>query len=171
MGLPEGVAWKVPAGAHIAVELHYRAARDRVVEQGMLGLHFSPKAQAGTVFNTILEAKGEVLPGSAPPRFHASVRLPESENVVALWPEVVPGIESYEVSARKPDGTTEVLLFAKNIRLDWPTPYIFKAPVKLVTGTQLSVTAYYGNRDLSPQPAGIRLTVASYGAASRSGRH
>ena len=167
MGLPEGVAWRIPAGAHIAAEIHYHGARERTVEQGTLGLHWAGSARAGTVSGTVLEAKGEVPPGVASQRFSASARLPVSENIVALWPEVVPGVESIEVSAHKPDGTTEVLLFARNIRLDWPTPYIFKAPVPLANGTQLSVTAYYANAGSAPQPGGIRLTVAGYRAPVR----
>jgi hypothetical protein len=166
MGLPEGTAWRIPAGAHIVAEIHYHGARERVVDQGTLGLHFARSARAGTVSDTVLEAKGDVPARVARQRFHASTRLPVSENIVALWPEVVPGVESIEVSGRKPDGTTEVLLFAKNIRLDWPTPYIFKEPVALVSGTQLSVTAYYSNAGPAPRPGGIRLTVAGYQAAS-----
>lgn len=164
--LPEGVAWRIPAGAHIIAEIHYHGARERIVDQGTLGLHFAGSARAGTVSNTILEAKQDVPAGVPHQRFRASTRLQVSESIVALWPEVVPGIESIEVSARKPDGTTEVLLFAKNIRLDWPAPYIFKDPVTLANGTQLSVTAYYANAGPAPQPGGIRLTVLSYPAAS-----
>src|SRR5262249_44704249 len=122
---------------------------------------------AGTVSGTVLEAKGEGAAGVVSRRFYASARLPVSENIVGLWPEVVPGGESIEVSGRKPDGRTEGLCVGKNIRLDWPTSYIFKAPVPLVNGTQLSVTAYYANPGSAPRPGGIRLTVASYRAGSR----
>jgi hypothetical protein len=62
------------------------------------------------------------------------------------------GVKAIEVSARKPDGSTEVLLFAKDIPVDWPTPYVLKDPVRLPTGTVLSVTR------------GVHLTVSSYRA-------
>ena len=63
---------------------------------------------------------------------------------VALRPEISSGAKSLEVSVRNPDGNTEVLLFAKDIPADWPTPYIFKKPVLLRRGAILSVTAYSG---------------------------
>jgi hypothetical protein len=66
------------------------------------------------------------------------------------------------VSARKPNGGTEILLFAKDIPLDWPTPYIFKNSVSLPTGTALSATAYYTNAGAAPLAGGIRLTVSQY---------
>ena len=83
-------------------------------------------------------------------------------NVIALRPEVFPGVKSIEVSARKPDGGIDVLLFAKDLQLDWPTPYIFKEPVALRAGTELSVTAYYANQAATAQRGGIRLTVSRF---------
>jgi hypothetical protein len=68
---------------------------------------------------------------------------------------------SIEVSARKPSGGTEILLFAKDLPIDWPTPYIFKDPVFLPGGTRLSVIAAYAN-DPTPRPVGFRLTVSRY---------
>ena len=83
-------------------------------------------------------------------------------HALALRPEMAPGITSIEVSARRPDGGTDVLLFAKDIAVDWPTPYIFKEPVLLRRGATLSVTAYYTNPADAPRPGGIRLTVSRY---------
>jgi hypothetical protein len=81
--------------------------------------------------------------------------------VLALRPEVRPGVTSIEVSARKPDGTTEVLLFAKDIPLEWPTPYLLKHPTLLRRGTDLIATAYYRNTSAAPQPGGVHLTVSA----------
>src|SRR4029079_5579433 len=44
--LPSGDAYRVPAGSHIAAEIHYRGTPERVVEQGTLGLFFSDSARA-----------------------------------------------------------------------------------------------------------------------------
>ncbi len=79
-----------------------------------------------------------------------------------MRPEVVPGVTSVEVSARRQDGGTDVLLFEKDIPLDWPTPFVFADPVILRRGTTLSVTAYYANAGTAPAPAGVRLTVSGY---------
>jgi hypothetical protein len=45
-----------------------------------------------------------------------------------------------------------VLLFAKDIPIDWPTPYILKEPVMLARGTVLVVSG------------AVRLTVSAYRA-------
>jgi hypothetical protein len=72
------------------------------------------------------------------------------------------GVKSIEVSARKPDGGTEVMLFAKDLPADWPTPYIFKEPILLPSGTDVSVIAYFANSGAAPQTSGVRLTVSGY---------
>jgi hypothetical protein len=162
MSLPKGAAWRLPAGAHIAADIYYRSAKERVVEQGTLGLFFDDHPSADVVSDIVLEAKGEVPAGQTQHKFRAVTRFTLNTDAVALWPDLLPGVQSLEVSARKPDGTTQVLLFAKDIRSDWPTPYIFKTPVELTTSTELSVIAYYTNNGTTPQPGGVRLTVTAY---------
>jgi len=162
--LPEGAAFRLPAGTHIAVETHYQHVNQTVVDRGVVGVVF---ADAGTApsqapADMVLEAKGDVPAGATAKRFHAQTVLPSDTVLLAMRPEVVPGVTSVEVSARRPDGGTDVLLFEKDIPLDWPTPFVFADPVILRRGTSLSVTAYYANAGTSLAPAGVRLTVSGY---------
>jgi hypothetical protein len=137
MSLPKGTAYKVPAGSHILAEIHYAGAKERVIEQGTLGLFFADQSATDLVTDLVVEAK---------------TRLAADTYVIALRPEIRAGGKSIEVSARKPDGGTEILLFAKDIPVDWPTPYIIKAPVLLPRGSMLSVAGT------------SRLTVSTYRA-------
>ena len=137
MSLPKGTAYRLPAGSHIAAEIHYRGVRERATDRGSLGLYFSDQPSPNLVSDLLLEGKA---------------RLAEDTYIVALRPEIQPGVKFIEVSARKPDGGTEILLFAKDIPIDWPTPYILKEPVLLPRGTVLSVTG------------GVRLTASTYRA-------
>ncbi|PYS28772.1 MAG: hypothetical protein DMG11_11400 [Acidobacteria bacterium] len=139
----------MPAGSHVAAEIHYRGAKERVVERGRLGLFFADKPAPNTVSSLVLEGKSDSQ------KLRAESRLAADAYALALRPEIGAGVKSVEVSARKPDGGTEILLFAKDIPLDWPTPYVFKEPVLLRRGTVLSATAY------SAQPGRIRLTVTT----------
>jgi hypothetical protein len=160
--LPPGAAYRLPAGARIAAEIHYRGANEPAVDQGTLGLFFAGGSGTRTVSDVVLEARGEIPAGATAHRFRSEVRLNANVTALSLRPEVFEGVQSIEVSARKPDGGTEVLLYAKDLPLDWPTPYVFKEPVRLAAGTVLAVTAYYANLSSRPQPGGIRLTVSRY---------
>jgi hypothetical protein len=162
--LPEGSAWRLPAGSHIVAEIHYRGAargNDKAVDQGTLGLFFAAEPSPKPVSDLVLEAKGEVPAGAASQKFRAAAGIAMDTDVLALRVESQPGVQSVEVSARKPDGTTEVMLFEKNIRADWPTPSIYKDVVSLPRGAELSVVAYYANAGTASLTGGVRLTATT----------
>jgi hypothetical protein len=147
--LPAGTAFRLPAGSHIRAEIHYQGAKERVVEAGKLGLFFVDKPAPNTISDMVIEPKPDVSGN----RFRAEVRLTADTRAVALRPEFSSAVKSIEVSARKPDGGTQVLFFAKDLEADWPTPYIFKDAVLLTRATVLSVTAYGGP---------VKLTLSRY---------
>jgi Cu/Ag efflux protein CusF len=74
-------------------------------------------------------------------------------------------MQSIEVAAKMPDGTRRVLLFARDIPLQWPTPYVFSTPVALTKGTELSVIEHYASAALSPQPVRT-VTFSAYAGAA-----
>jgi hypothetical protein len=158
--LPQATVYRLPAGAHVVAEVHYQHLKERVTDRGRLGLFFENRSASRTVTDVVIEARGEVPGGATAHRFHAVTTMTADTTVLALRPELQPGIRSLEVSARRPDGGTDVLLFAKDIALSWPTPYIYADPVVLRGGTVLAVTAYYANAGKSPAPAGIRIIVS-----------
>jgi hypothetical protein len=164
--LPSTAAYRLPAGAHIVATIHYRHGNERIVDRGRLGLFFESRPSSHTVSDQVLEAKGDVPAGAVAQRFHAETVLSADTTLLALRPDVVSGVKTIEVAARTPDGGTDILLFAKDIPLEWPTPYIFAQPVAVRRGTTLSVTAYYANTGATPSPAGIRLTVSGYRTVS-----
>jgi len=154
--LPAGMAYRLPAGSHAVAEIHYKGATDQVVEQGTLGLFFADAPGRSPASDLILEIKS---PSGTPGKLRAETRLAADTYTLALWPEVAPGLKSIEVTARTPDGGTEILLFAKDPPADWPTPYILAKPVLLRRGTTLSATAYYAG---APPAGGMRLVVKRY---------
>ena len=160
--LPAGVAYRLPAGSRVVAEIHSVGRERQAVDQGVLGLFFADQFTPGTPADLVLEARGDVPAGATSHRLRADALVPADANVLALWPSFTSGIRTLEVSARRPDGGTDVLLFAKDIPLAWPTPYIFRKPAPLPAGTRLSVTAYYANPSSSPRSEAVRLTASRY---------
>ena len=64
-----------------------------------------------------------------------------------MWPRLGPGARSIEVTAIRPDGSVEPMLWVNSYRAEWPAPYILKEPITLPAGTRLVMTAYYDNAD------------------------
>ena len=160
--LPHGVAYRLPAGSRMVAEIHYVGAKERAEDRGAVGLYYADRPSTKTAAGLVLEASGSLPAHARAHRFRDEAVLSTDTYVVALRPEVTTGIKTIEVSARRPNGGTEVLLYAKDIPLEWPTPYIFKEPVLLPAGSRLIVTAYYQNPSASGRTAGIRLTASRY---------
>lgn len=157
MQLPEGVAYTLPARSHIIAEIHYRGADTAVVDEGRLGLSFAEGSALRTVSDIVLNAARAGGAG----RLRADVRLAADTHVVALRPEMSGDITSIEVSARRPDGGTDILLFARDFDENWPTPYVLREPVLLRRGTLLMVTAY---SEAAAPDGRVRMTVSGYPA-------
>ena len=66
------------------------------------------------------------------------------KNEVLVWgirTALIAEGSSLELSARRPDGSIEVLLWIPTARQDFPAPYIFEDPVRLPAGTVVTLTA------------------------------
>jgi hypothetical protein len=151
--LPDGVSARLPARSRIVADVHYRSTDRPVVDRGTLGLFFTPKPSAVSS-DVVLEAKA-----ISSDKLRATTRLSRDTRVWALRPDLVPGIASIEVSARTPDGGTEILLLAKNPGIEWPTPYIMKAPRLLRRGTEVSFVVQKPDASAGGR---MRLTMSRY---------
>ena len=166
--VPNNGGIRLPAGSHILADIYYMSAKERVTDQGTLGLTFAKAPPAAQVFDTVLEAKGAVPAVASGQKFRAVAHLTAETHALALRTESMTGVKSIEVSARRADGGTEVLLFAKDFQPDWPTPYIFKEPVVLPAGTDLSVVSYVANPGASPQTVSVRVTLSAFRKAPQA---
>lgn len=152
--LPRQTALRLPAGARIVVESHYRSARERVENRTQVGLHFGD-APARCVSDLRLRASAD-----REGRVRAVLALTDDTRVLALKPDVADGIRAFEVRARTPDGATQILLFVKDVLPEWPTPYILKAPVSLPRGTALEATAYVTASGTTPVVPRFEVTIS-----------
>ena len=142
---PQGAAFRLPANARVVAQLHYRGTSENVIDRGTLGLSFAPPGSAQAISDVVFREASAVRASKGPHTAHATTRLAASTYVWALVPRVAAGLASVQVTARTPDGGTNILLFARNPPLEWPTPYILARPALLPAGTELSVSARYDN--------------------------
>lgn len=160
MDLPQGLAYRLPAGTHIAADIHYYGTAAPVTDAGSLALYFSEQPPARVMTQLVLRAQRDAPAGPAT-RALATTELMTDANILALDPALCAGVQSIEVRARTPEGTTQVLLFARDIPVQWPTPYLLRNAVRLARGTQLSVIEHYA-ADASIPAEGVPLTVSFY---------
>jgi hypothetical protein len=86
-----------------------------------------------------------LAPAKKGERIRAETVIKSAETITALWPRLGPGAKSLEVTAIRPDGSVEPMLWVNSYRAEWPAPYLLKEPLSLPVGTRLLMTAYYDN--------------------------
>jgi hypothetical protein len=142
------MAIKLPAQSRIVMRIRYRKNGEAAADRSSVGLYFAKDSISKLVRNVTVNAPATVLPPNAEVlRVKASYTINESTDVVAVRPLLFPFAKSVEVAAYRPDGSVEVLIWAKDYRFDWQPTYFFKKPIALPKGARLEVTAYLDNSE------------------------
>ena len=104
VALPGGVTYSLAAGARVLAEIYYGTSDERVVDQGRLGLFFSdePATTLSIPSDLVLEVRGEVPAGATMQRFRSEMPIDDGTRLLSLLPQLDPGIQSLEVSLRRP---------------------------------------------------------------------
>jgi hypothetical protein len=143
VSLPEGVAYRLPARSRIVVDIHLRGTNEQTSDRSSLGVFFATVPATRTATDLVVDTP---------------VRLARETRVWAIQPENVAGLSALEVSARRPDGGTDVLLALTAPSPEWPTPYLLKTPRVLGRGTEVFVVA----RSSTAQARQVRVRLSRY---------
>ncbi len=149
--LPEGIARSLPAGSRLVMSIRYRKNGEAAVDRSRIGLYFA-KDQINKTARMVSIKVPERLQNADPKPITISYPISESTEAVAIRPLPFPLAKSVEATAYRPDGTIEVLIWAKNYRFDWQPTYYFKKPVILPQGTRIKVTAYPAEENPNNRP-------------------
>jgi hypothetical protein len=138
------------------VEIGYRGTEQSTSDRSELGFYLEKAAATGVAAASVLQGPPvNVAPGGQATRTRAELVLDEAAALQAAYPEVGPGTTSLELSAVLPDGAIKPLMWLRDYRLDWPSPYVSVDPVPLPRGTRLVMTTYVtnaGDTALQAQP-------------------
>ena len=137
--LPAGAAFKLPARARISVDVMYSGASQPVTDKPQLALYFAAAPPPTPVITTTVRATADA---KTPARSVAEFKATEARALVSMRPELPADARSFEIKLMRADGSRDVLLWVKDARRLWPTPYVFKQPVAIAAGSTLRAVAY-----------------------------
>jgi hypothetical protein len=160
--MPAGSGVQLPAAAKLTVEVGYRGNMEAAPGSSELGLYFAekPPAQPATAIE-IAPPPVTLPPGRKGERFRAETTIKSAQTIAAFWPRLGAGAKSVEVTAIRPDGSVEPMLWVNNYRTEWPAPYILKEPIALPAGTRVVMTAYYDNTAETALPAKPSVSITA----------
>jgi hypothetical protein len=143
---PANLGVEVNANTRLTVEIGYRGNPEGDGSgAGDLGFYYWVKPTRSPSFLTVTPPPVAVAANKKNERVRGEITIKSAVSATALWPKLDPGARSVEVTAIRPDGTVEPMLWLNNYRVEWPTAYILKEPVALPAGTRLVMTAFYDN--------------------------
>ena len=166
--LPEGMAVKLPAKARIVVEIGYGGAEEDVTDKSEIGVYFASASPTLVDGLQISAPPASIAAGVSGERVRSELNVKTAVTAVALWPNPTPGARSVEISVVSPEDVVTPLLWIKDYRPEWRSPYYLSTPVAIPRGSRITMTTYFDNPSDKPDTARAHAWIMTAPAASPS---
>jgi hypothetical protein len=169
MPLPDGVAYKIPKGAKIALEVHYHRSGRPETDRSTIGLTFARNKVQHVIHRGGVAPEQDklVLPaGKARIPITATVPLPTDMTFYGVFPHMHRLGKEMHVWAEKPDGAKVEMVWVKDWDFNWQQTYRYKDPIRLPKGTKLRLEAVFDNSAMNPRNSHRPPREVRYGEAT-----
>lgn len=146
---PAGYGQLIPADSNLIVKINYRLRGEQALDRSRVGLYFSRETTNKAVRNLAIAPPTKVtIPANdAAFRVQATHKIDAPVELVSIRPLLFPFASSIEATVVKPDGSSEVLIWARNYRFDWQPSFLFKTPIAIPRGARIEITGYFDNSE------------------------
>jgi mono/diheme cytochrome c family protein len=141
---PDGAAFKLPAGAKLHLQMHYKkhfdVEQEAVSDRSTIGLYFTAAPASGREVQTMILAGGGPANEAAGGKQAGAGSLTTAARIVAVRPMLDRAYGRVDVGAVLPNGSRTAILSLNEPRPQWFRRYWLQQPVSVPTGTRLAVT-------------------------------
>lgn len=149
---PEDIGKPIGQGRGLVAEIHYRPTGKPERDDSMLGLYFAKKPIRRRVVALPLRSVEIQIPAGEPRhRVAASFITPVDLEVLSVWPHMHYLGREMKLTAIRPDGTVQPMLWIQDWDPSWQEHYEYESFVKLPKGTRLEMEASYDNSVNNPR--------------------
>ncbi|MFP6693788.1 MAG: redoxin domain-containing protein [Pirellulales bacterium] len=151
MVFPEGIGFRVPAGAEIVWQLHYTPTGKVEKDRSEVGLIFCKQppqrpVKGGGAINFLFA----IPPGAGDHRIVSHARFNNDVELLSLMPHMHLRGKDFRYTAHYPDGRKEILLNVPDYDFNWQHRYRFAKPFPIPKGTVIECVAHFDNSDENP---------------------
>lgn len=152
-----GLAWLIPKGSDLVIQVHYHPSGKEHVDKAKLGFHIAPQPAARPWTSLPVPPFFGILSGIHIPAGakeyvrENSMVLPADVEAIAVNAHAHYLGKRMEMTATLPDGKKQQLLKMSDWHFAWQEDYAFKQPVKLPAGTKLDVLISWDNTGSNPR--------------------
>ncbi|MEK6237234.1 MAG: redoxin domain-containing protein, partial [Planctomycetales bacterium] len=148
---PEGVGFRIPAGAEIVWQVHYTPTGKVEKDRSEVGLVFCKKPprrqiKGGGAFNV----RFQIPPGASNHRLVSHARFTKDVELLTLMPHMHLRGKDFRYTAHFPDGRKQILLNIPDYDFNWQHRYRFAKPIFLPKGTSIECVAHFDNSANNP---------------------
>jgi mono/diheme cytochrome c family protein len=149
---PEGVAFKIPKGAKLVMQVHYHKNGAPQIDTSQVAL-YNAKGVLDQVVKTYPMNNQEfvLMPGNRAQTVTMSFTVPVDVHLRTIFPHMHLLGQEMRATATLPDGTKKSLIYVKDWDFNWQETYVYKDPVALPKGTRVDVVTIYDNSDTNPR--------------------
>jgi thiol-disulfide isomerase/thioredoxin len=152
MVLDNNVAYKIPAGSVLMLQIHYVTLGEETTDQIQVGLSFAKEVVQKSLKHTLVNNRTIKIPPEAPHHKIAAIRELKS-NITGYGLMTHMHLRGKDMTYRAifPDGHDEMLLAIPNYSFDWQQAYRWPLnEVKFPKGTKIECIAHYDNSKFNP---------------------
>ena len=144
--LPDGVGFRIPAGAELVWQVHYTPTGKEETDRSQVGLILCTEPperpiRGGGAFNF----RFEIPPGDENHRVVSQKEFSRDVELISLMPHMHLRGKDFRYTAWYPDGSSRILLNVPNYDFNWQHRYLFAEPFFLPAGTTLECVAHFDN--------------------------
>ncbi len=161
MDLDPGVAFRIPKGSVLALQLHFVATGKLETCRVSVGLRYPRDVVQQRLRNMQLTTNKFAIPPGAPAHKVAASRVLASDVIgVGLFSHMHLRGKDMTFTAHLPGGKADTLLIIPNYSFSWQLPYRWEpGKMRLPKGTRLECVAHYDNSPFNPYNPNPLATV------------
>ena len=161
MSLDPGVAYRIPKGSVLALQLHFVATGKPERCRISVGLRYPRDVVDKRLRNIQLTDRKFAIPPGAPAHKVANSRMLDRDVVgVGLFSHMHLRGKDMTFTAHLPSGKSDTLLIIPNYNFSWQIPYRWEpGKMRLPKGTRLECVAHYDNSPFNPYNPDPKATV------------
>jgi len=161
MALEDGVAFRIPKGSVLGLQIHYVATGKPEQCRVSVGLRYPRVAVQKQLRHLQLTTSRFAIPPGASAHKVAAARVLDRDVIgVGLFAHMHLRGKDMTFTAHLPDGTTDTLLIIPNYSFSWQVPYRWQPGQKrLPKGTRVECVAHFDNSAFNPFNPDPKATV------------
>jgi peroxiredoxin len=148
---PDGVAFHLPKGNDIVVQVHYHRTGRVEKDRTRVGLYFAKKPVAKPIQGLIIPGVFLTIPaGAENHKVRGSVWVAQDCHLVTITPHMHLLGKRIKITMTPPGGKEVTLLGIDEWDFNWQETYYFKKPVAVKAGTRFTVEGVFDNSANNP---------------------